>query len=480
MGSISRTESSAISSILKVSGTDIVDGDGRRVVLKGAGLGGHMNMENFISGFTGSEHQHRKAMLEVLGQEKYEFFFDKFLDYFFTRADAKYFASLGLNCVRVPFNYRHFEEDSNPGVHLEKGFKLLDRVVQHCAAENLYVILDLHAVPGGQNQDWHSDSGLNVALFWQYKEFQDRVIRLWEEIARRYKGNPFIAGYNPVNEPADPEHKNLVAFYDHFSTAIRAIDPDHILFLDGNTYAMDFRQFKTVLPNCVYSMHDYSFYGFPGFEQFKGDEGQRAKLRKQFERKVEYMRQNKVPIWNGEFGPVYESADEVTNAKRYALLGEQLNMYAETNVSWSIWLYKDIGYQGMLYVPKTSAWHKLLAPFLEKKAQTGVDFWGRNDSAEITAIYEPIKQHFKDIVPQKFWNKRYPSPLWDMARHIDRTVRENLLSEYMNYEMASYFEGKSFDELDELAASFKIENCQQRTQLNDILQADAAKHSKNS
>jgi hypothetical protein len=36
-----------------------------------------MNMENFITGFPGHEHEHRAAMLEVLGLEKYVFFFDK-------------------------------------------------------------------------------------------------------------------------------------------------------------------------------------------------------------------------------------------------------------------------------------------------------------------------------------------------------------------------------------------------------------------
>jgi hypothetical protein len=36
-----------------------------------------MNMENFITGFPGHEHEHRAAMLNVLGQEKYDFFFDK-------------------------------------------------------------------------------------------------------------------------------------------------------------------------------------------------------------------------------------------------------------------------------------------------------------------------------------------------------------------------------------------------------------------
>lgn len=69
-------------------------------------------------------------MLKVLGQEKYEFFFDKWLEYFFTEADAKFFKSLGLNCLRVPFNYRHFEDDMNPKVIKESGWKHLDRVVE--------------------------------------------------------------------------------------------------------------------------------------------------------------------------------------------------------------------------------------------------------------------------------------------------------------------------------------------------------------
>lgn len=86
-------------------------------------------MENFITGFAGHEAQHRAAMRRVLGQEKYEFFFDEWLEYFFTEADAKFFAELGLNCLRLPFNYRHFEDDMNPRVLKESGFKHLDRVV---------------------------------------------------------------------------------------------------------------------------------------------------------------------------------------------------------------------------------------------------------------------------------------------------------------------------------------------------------------
>lgn len=86
-------------------------------------------MENFITGFPGHESTHRAALLKVLGKEKYEFFFDKFLEYFFTDDDAKFFKSLGLNCLRVPFNYRHFEDDMNPRVLKVEGFKHLDRVI---------------------------------------------------------------------------------------------------------------------------------------------------------------------------------------------------------------------------------------------------------------------------------------------------------------------------------------------------------------
>jgi hypothetical protein len=87
-------------------------------------------MENFITGFPGHESQHRAAMLRAMGPEKYAFFFEKWLEYFFTAADAKFFSSLGLNCIRIPFNYRHFEDDMQPMVLKEEGFKHLDRVVE--------------------------------------------------------------------------------------------------------------------------------------------------------------------------------------------------------------------------------------------------------------------------------------------------------------------------------------------------------------
>lgn len=77
-------------------------------------------------------------MLKVLGREKYEYFFGKFLTYFFTEGDAKFFVSLGLNCLRIPFNYQHFEDDMNPKVLKTEGFKQLDRVINLVGQQTIY------------------------------------------------------------------------------------------------------------------------------------------------------------------------------------------------------------------------------------------------------------------------------------------------------------------------------------------------------
>lgn len=112
--------------------------------------------------------------------------------------------------MRAPFNYRHFEDDTNPRVLKESGFKHLDRATEACAKEGIYSILVL---PGGQSGGWHADNTTTYAAFWGHMDFQDRTVWLWEKLAKHYKGNPWVAGYNPINGPADPLHYRLPAFY---------------------------------------------------------------------------------------------------------------------------------------------------------------------------------------------------------------------------------------------------------------------------
>ncbi|ANB12240.1 hypothetical protein AWJ20_489 [Sugiyamaella lignohabitans] len=470
---------------LKVKGTKIVDQNDKPVVLKGAANGGHLNMENFITGYPGTETEHKEALLKVLGQEKFDFFFEKFYEYFWTDKDSEFFASLKLNCLRIPFNYHHFLDDNDLTKVKPEGFRLLDRIVDSCAKYGIYTILDLHTAPAGQNQGWHCDAGLHKALFWNFNSLQDSIIDLWKVIAAHYKDNTWVAGYNPLNEPADSKHHRLISFYDKCEKAIREVDPNHILFLDGNTYSMDFSQFPLdrVYPNTVYAIHDYAIYGFPSCkEKYVGSDEQLGKLKSQYENKIDYIKKIQVPVWNGEFGPVYSSEVrgdkniEETNLVRYKVLRDQLKIYAkgdpsgdESPISWSIWLYKDIGYQGLTYVSPKSKWFQLLGPWLEKKKKLGLDGWGKDSDPEIEKnVYDPVKKHFKEVIPKEFQSIVYPTHR-NFENYIDRVLRENLLSQYLTYEFASYFKGLSFEDLDELAACFKFENVEKRDVLNQYL-----------
>jgi aryl-phospho-beta-D-glucosidase BglC (GH1 family) len=470
-----------MSSYLKVSGTKVVDGDGKEVILRGAGLGGWMNMENFISGYPGCEFQIRNALAEVVGPIKSEFFFDKFLEYFFQEEDAKFFKSLGLNCIRLPFNYRHFEDDLNPRVLKEEGFRHLDRVIDLCAQQGIYTILDLHAAAGGQNAGWHCDAGTQIANFWLHKDFQDRTIWLWKELAKHYANNKWIAGYNPLNEPADPTHTTVIKFYDQVHDAIRSVDTSHIIFFDGNTYATDFSHFGDMhkkWQNTAYSIHDYSGYGFPASpEDYVSSDEQRQRMKKTYEKKREWMDQNGLCVWNGEWGPVYARrqydgiATDSINERRYKVLRDQLAIYNQDRLSWSIWLYKDIGFQGMVYVSQETSYMVLLKDFLAKKHRLAVDAWGA-DTTQVQHIYQPLINHIAEEIPQENLNL-YPFPVWKPSDRVGRLSRCILVAEYLVKEWAEHFRGKSEAELDEIAKSFKFENCLYRDGLNKILMDNA-------
>lgn len=443
-----------------------------------------MTMENFITGFPGCEFQIREALDEVLGRQKAGFFFDKFLEYFFTDADAKFFKSLGLNCIRIAVNYRHFEDDMNPRVLKHSGFTHLDRVISICANHGIYTVIDMHTAPGGQSGGWHCDSGTHIANFWLHKDFQDRLVWLWTCIASQYSTNPWIAGYNILNEPADPNplHLGLITLYDRLIEAIRKVDDNHILFLDGNTFATDFTKFPDDPKlrwgyNIAYAIHDYSTFGFPKSpEPYSGSPEQKAKMIESYRRKRRWIDERGLCVWNGEWGPVYARKEydgdetDAINERRYMVLKDQLEMYRKDNLSWSIWLYKDIGFQGMVHVNPSTPYITLLKAFLLKKHRLAVDAWGASDVA-VRHIYSPIVDLIKSNVPEPY-QKLYP-PIWDVQERATRISRTILVAEFLVKEWAEMFRGMEEGQLDELAKSFLFEKCVERKGLNAVLRKSA-------
>jgi endoglucanase len=451
--------------LLVVKGDKLVNGKEEIVRLRGFGLGGMLHMENFIDGYPGNEEAFRDVMLKALGRKKYDLFFETFYENYFTDADARYIASLGLNLVRIPINYRLFEDDMNPRVIKEAGFKHLDRVIRLCAAHGVYTIIDLHALPGYQNQHWHSDNPTHVALLWKQKDFQDRAVVLWEAIAKRYRDEPWVAGYDLINEPADPTGEAVVPFFHRLMDAIRMVDPSHILFIEGNTYARDFQGFDPTWRNVVYTNHDYAGPGFISGGPYPGETGGRfydsKTVEADFLKKSQFMMDNGLPIWVGEFGPVY-TGDAQKDAMRYQLLKDQLANYEKHGVSWCIWLYRDLGLQALVYQPETTAWMRRIKPMLEKKQRLGADAWGSLETG-IHEVMEPIDalltREFPDYAP-------YPNGAKSEARLL---VRHILIAEALLSEYGKAFEGLSEDQVVELGRSFNLDQAKRRTRLEAIL-----------
>lgn len=114
----------------------------------------------------------------------------------------------------------------------------------------------------------------------------------------------------------------------------------------------------------------------------------------------------------------------------------------------------------------------LFKDFLAKKHRLAIDAWGADTSA-VQHIYQPVIDHIKQEISEEF-QKLYPYPVWKLEDRVGRLTRNILLSEFMVQEWAEHFRGKSAEEIDEIAGSFKFEKCLHRDGLNKILQENAS------
>jgi aryl-phospho-beta-D-glucosidase BglC (GH1 family) len=79
---------------------------------------------------------------------------------------------------------------------------MVDQLLDWCEANEIYLILDLHAAPGGQGKDANiSDYDPEKPSLWESSENQRKTISLWKKLAERYANEPWIGGYDLINEP---------------------------------------------------------------------------------------------------------------------------------------------------------------------------------------------------------------------------------------------------------------------------------------
>ena len=456
---------------VRTEGSQFFDGWGKPIRFTGVCVGGWLNMENFITGYAANETLMREKVADVIGADRAERFFDRLLTAFYGEADAAFLGSLGMTIIRIPVNYHHFESDENPFHILPTAFDHLDRAIEASGRHGVYSIIDLHALPGSQNHHWHSDNSTHEPHLWRHPHFQDRVENIWKAIADHYKNNTWVAGYNLMNEPADETRAVVGPLYRRLFEAVRAIDPNHTIFLDGNTYSTEFDMFDAEpWPNTVYSLHDYVASGlgrggdYPGYTD--GTYIDREYARNKFLQRSEYARQTGTPIMVGEFAPIYTGVEPV-DAMRRQILADQLELYREFEVSWTSWMYKDLGRQGLVNVSEQSPYRQRFDEFVAKKNRLAADQWG-SDRLGGEGVHE-VSQAVQDLMEREFPNwTPYP---WGRFDTVATVLNNILFAQPLADDYAELFRGLTDEELDALADSFSFEQCVVRESLRDQLVA---------
>ena len=337
---------------ITVKGKEIIDANGKPMLIKGTNLGNWMVPEGYMFKFkdVSSPRLINEAIAEAIGLDKTKDFWEKYLNSYVTQADIHYLKSTGMNTLRVPFNYRLFTNETYLGATDEnRGFALLDKLIGWSKKEGIYLILDMHAAPGGQTGDNIADDYGYPFLF-ESEPSQALTISIWKKIAARYKNEPIVMGYDLLNEPIahyfDTAKLNplLEPLYKKITASIRTVDKNHLIFLGGAQWDGNFSVFGPPFDSkLVYTFHKYWTDVKQGVIQ----------------RFIDFRDKYNVPIYIGETG---ENKDEWIKGFRELL--------EKNNIGWNYWPYKKMDAKSSIVQFKQPAGYDSLIVYTQKPRTT--------------------------------------------------------------------------------------------------------------
>ena len=330
------------SKFVSVRGKTFVAPGGKPILLKGINVGNWLLPEGYMFEFkrTNSPRRIYEAFNQLVGEAAARRFWKEFQASYIMLEDVKFIKRAGFNSVRVPFSYRLLVTEGEPRKLEGVGYELLDKIVGWCRQENLYVILDMHAAPGGQTGD-NIDDGDGYPFLFESAEDQDLTVKIWQKLAARYKNEPTVIGYDLLNEPIahyfDKDHFNplLEPFYKKLTAAIRAVDKNHLIFLGGAQWDSNFKPFGAPFDDkLVYTFHKYWT----------------APDQTVIQEYVDFSDKYNVPLYMGESG---ENTYEWIDAFRKTLEKNQ--------IGWCFWTFKRLNADATVAsVKKPADWDEIV------------------------------------------------------------------------------------------------------------------------
>ena len=329
------------------SGKYIYDANGNEVLLRGIGTGNWLLQEGYMmksENVAGTHTQFRNKLIETIGIANTDIFYAHWLDQHFTRRDVDSMKQWGFNSVRVAMHYKWFtlpiEDEPIVGqdTWFENGFVRIDSLLDWCRDNQMYLILDLHAAPGGQGHDANiSDYDPTKPSLWESAENRRKTVALWKKLAQRYVNEPWIGGYDLINEPnwELPNGTLLKQIYVNITNAIREVDQNHIIIIEGNWFANDYTGLTPPWDdNMVYSFHKYWNYNTLESIQWM----------------INMRNSYNIPIWLGETG-------ENSNSWFTSLIA----LAEQNKIGWSWWPVKKAGINNVLMVPESASYNNLVS-----------------------------------------------------------------------------------------------------------------------
>jgi len=250
---------------------------------------------------------------------------------FFSEEDFRFIREeLQMNAIRVPFHYLEILNEDLTLRSEEEAFTYLDWFISNAAEHELYIILDLHGAPGGQNGYEHSGSNSEQPLLWDNEEYRAATVSLWEFIARHYlETRPdlgqWIATYDILNEPTyragSVTTRECWDVFDRIYRAIRATGDRHVITMEA---CWDFSRLPDPADygweNVQYEYHWYNWWSnLLPYDLFY-----------MYQDVFNITRDYEVPVLIGEF----------TLFEDKGMWARELAMFDDRNYSWTIWNYK--------------------------------------------------------------------------------------------------------------------------------------------
>lgn len=281
----------------------------------------------------------------------------------FCEQDFKDVRELGCDAIRLPV---HFENlSSGPGEYIIDSyiFSILDNAVKWAAEQKIFLILDNHSWSPAENTA---------------KDVEKRLLKIWPQIAERYKDSGKYLVYEILNEPHGIENAKWGKIQQKVIEAIREIDKTHTIVVGGANW----NSFDSLLAlpkfqdkNLIYTFHYYEPMMFThqgaswseGLERIKKVPFPYAKekippkpknpnvtenwyyenyenasspesMSAPFEKLAKFSAERNAPVWCGEFGVYMDFASHEERVKWYEVVTEYLD---GANIARTNWDYRN-------------------------------------------------------------------------------------------------------------------------------------------